>query len=138
MMVQANVQSSLVDSVSALEQLGRWSNLLTRVGKIELDLPGLTTAEKLRYEDLIRNYTNVCGCEQGRIFLATLLIGYFIYLYARPQGLRGASWTEFGIGVALACLGAMLGKVYGLLSARRKLRFVIAELRQRTQGCDLS
>lgn len=122
-------QGRLITSLADLEELSSWSNLLARAERMELDLPGLTSEEKSRYESLIHSHTAACGCAEGRMFLGSLVMGYILYLSFRAQGWRGAGWREFGVGFGLACLGAVLGKVYGLLSSRLRLRALVASLR---------
>ena len=121
-------QNNIIDNIKDLENLVKWSNLLASPEKIELNLPGLTPDEKRQYQSLISNYTAVCGCEEGKILLVTLVAGYIIYLYSRTGGFTGAGWTEFAIGFSMACLGAVMGKAYGLIRARLKLRTIVADL----------
>jgi hypothetical protein len=42
-----------------------------------------------------------------------------------------AAWGDFGVGVAVACAAAGMGKLAGLVHARRRLRATITTLTTR-------
>ena len=125
-----SAQGRRITSFAALEEVLSWSNVLARVERLELLLPGLTPEENSRYESLIHEHTSACGCAEGRVFLCALVVGYVLYLLVRAEGLSGAGWRELGIGFGLACLGALIGKAYGLIHARLRLRVVADSLRR--------
>ncbi|MBI5352662.1 MAG: hypothetical protein HZB50_08515 [Chloroflexi bacterium] len=125
--INAN-QARTIHNISELAELARWSNLLAIVGNVKLELPGLTKEKKSEYENLVGMYTHACGCEEVRIFLVSLLAIYGIRLYLNSGGTLVFGWSEFGTGFGLMCVGAVIGKLFGLIRARIKLRALVTNI----------
>ena len=60
-----------------------------------------------------------CGCEQGGIGLLLGVAGYLAFLFLRPGGWQDAGWREFWIGAGIVFLTTSLGKLVGIVLARR-------------------
>lgn len=116
-------------SLTELEELARWTNFMSGPDQIEMQLPGLTEDENQHYQGEMNRYLAVCGCGEGKALLGLLVAGYVLFLWLRPAGFQGAGWAEFGTGFALACAGAMVGKAFGLMAARRRMNVLLTEVR---------
>jgi len=81
-------------------------------------------------EEQLNKYYYACGCsESSKMLLIGLLLGGLALLlnnYYPNFPVPAWYWTVPGLGIA----GAILGKVYGLNRANRKLKLTIREIQQ--------
>jgi hypothetical protein len=87
------------------------------------------SAERLRmWESQLSRLQGACGCEQGAVGLFAGLGIYLLFLLLRTGGWGHPGRREFWIGVAVIVSTTSVGKLLGLLLARRKLRRAIKEI----------
>jgi hypothetical protein len=117
--VQADTLSSLLDR--------RFLQSRPRV-RIELDAPELTADEHDRWQKLLERSYNACGCELGA---AALVAAFPLLAVLFATGALGLSlFTPLGLVVFVAApiAAAILGKLVGVLRARRRLKRAIGDL----------
>jgi hypothetical protein len=119
----------VINNTTELEAIASWSAIFTSPYQISLRLPNLHKDYLQQQQAVINSYLSACGCEQGRIVLATSILGYILYLHIHLNGLANAGWTEVGIGFGIACLGAILGKTLGLIWVRLQLQNTVRRLK---------
>ena len=127
-------ESRIVGTIEDLEALAERGSQLASWERIELQLSELSEEENYTYQEIINSHLTACGCGEGKLTLGILVAAYVLYLSYRPEGFHDLGWVAYGIGFALACLGAMIGKVYGLTKARRRLVAAVGELRLHVLG----
>mgnify|MGYP000480487846 CR=1 FL=1 len=121
-------QEKVITQLEALDGAGRWEELLVGGDPIRLQLPELSVHEAEGWQGTLNSFRSACGCETGRMVMATFILAYLIYLLLRPPVVANA-WLDFGVGFGLACVGAVVGKFIGLLLARKRLRQAVDNLR---------
>jgi hypothetical protein len=97
----------------------------------QASLTQLPPGEAARWATKLEELRKECGCAVGaRFFVATLVIYPAVwYLFLRPEFPSPLYATL--VGVALTVLAAALGKMTGLLFARRRLRLALRSLQAR-------
>lgn len=68
-----------------------------------------------------KSYLAACGCIEGKIAILVALSAYSTLALLNP----GTITFHWGVAVVIFCLGALLGKVFGLMKAYIQLRRLI-------------
>lgn len=123
----------VVTRASQLLELATLRSLLLHPLAVDLNLPNMDRAEQTRWQSRINQQRSACGCREGGISLIASLALYFTWLWLYPPQSPLTRWDKVGIGFAVACLGAGMGKLLGLLRATRALRETIRQIEIRSE-----
>jgi hypothetical protein len=117
-----------VTDLSALERLASWRGMFEGVSHVNLELCGLGKEELNRWQSAVNRQLTACGCKEGSFFVASSLLGYgaFLGLHASVPVLSVGAKLSYGICVAL--VAGAVGKLLGLLRARRILGKLVSQL----------
>ena len=113
-----------VTSLSELHRVARWWTILGRPAAVTLRLPGISIASARYWEARLNKELEECGCSEGARFLTGALLVFGVYAAYRGE----LNWRLVGIGVGLSIGFAMLGKIWGLARAQRRLTAMISAL----------
>lgn len=95
---------------------------------VDLRLPGMDAPELQTWQNAINRDRAACGCREGAVFLlvceALYASGVLLHFFMRGTSTR----SQLGVGLAIAFGAAPMGKLFGLLRARLRLRRTIREL----------
>lgn len=123
----------LIDGRAAVERLIERIPLLGvgQAGPIVLALADLAREENEAIERRLKQLFSACGCGSGAGFAFGSLALYSVYAYS-----SGALRDIGGVGIALLAVavfmaGGGLGKMTGMLRARRQLLRTLRDLRDR-------
>lgn len=101
-------------------------------GEIILKIPQLDFRENARYEKLLNNWYNACGCELGAIFSLISIGGYMLYFFT---SLKTFSWIHLRNGIIIFFLAALLGKCLGIIFAKYRLKRTVKKLVSKLNQC---
>jgi hypothetical protein len=96
--------------------------------RVELDAPELTAVERDHWRSRLERSYNACGCELGAAALVAAVPLLAAVFAIRPAGLSLLRPLGVVLLVATPLTAAFLGKLVGVLRARRALRSSVHEL----------
>lgn len=121
-----------ITDASQLAELVARRGLFSPSQQVVLELRGLPGAERERWEVLLNRRLSACGCGDGAILMILSLAGYAAYLVFGPGEAPGF-WAAAGIGLAIAMVATLVGKIAGLVRARMLLTRAIRNLEAATR-----
>jgi hypothetical protein len=132
----AEMREHLVEDTS---QLGRLKVLswMPAPGQGTIRLGGAMAHMEQReyWESELNRHYFACGCEAGATgVIIGLVLGsaFVVMLFVRGSALA-VSWESFLAVPGTAIVGAVGGKLYGLLRAQRRLRGVVRQIQEATR-----
>lgn len=87
--------------------------------------------EAARWVERLDELQDECGCTVGARFFFTALVGYPVIWYWLLRPRLPSLWYAALVGVVVIFIAAGLGKLTGILLARRSLRLAIRSLQAR-------
>jgi hypothetical protein len=108
-------------------------SFLPREGNIKLLLDHLSENEKLRWEKKLSRYFFECGCDIGAKFAIVLLFLYLIFLFLIAGISTILEWQTIVYGFVIVVLGAVLGKIFGLVYYKYLLNHAVNKLLEETE-----
>ena len=118
----------VVTDVDQLHALLAWKNFFSSFVPVRLELVGPGSEHSRRLQSAFDRYRDACGCREGKggvaVAVALLLL---TYLSGNPLSSSVDGATKIGVAIGVIVLGAVAGKIYGLLRARSALRGSIHE-----------
>jgi hypothetical protein len=105
-----------------------------RGGAIGLALAGVPMATAVRAEMRINASARDCGCETGSRVATVALFVVLLVAYLRFDSVVPHGVTELAQWVGVVLLGALAGKAWGILRARRRLASELSRLRNIAVG----
>ncbi len=118
-----------IRTVADLESLLTRRRHRPRFNRLVLDVKGIAETDARAWEAKLSRYYFACGCEVASVVMLLALAGYLVALTVAPGGLRASTWRDAVGGIVVGFSAAAVGKVAGLLHARRQLRTTIRSLR---------
>lgn len=91
---------------------------------IDVQVPGMTAAERARVARRIEALSRDCGCRSGRIAVA-VATGAVLLAMSIHLAVSGSAWpslTHLAVGVGAVAASALAGKIFGLVTAARHWR----------------
>jgi len=122
-----NTQNIVIHDLSHLHTLLRQNK---RRGW-ELEMVELTRSENAIFESAIKTYHGACGCAHGTAAMLVCAISYPLFLYLNDLHKSEQIYWEIFLGLVLIIGSLGLGKYFGILIARRKLKQCLIELRRK-------
>ncbi len=107
-------------------------SFLPREGNIKLLLDHLSENEKLRWEKKLSRYFFECGCDIGAKFAIVFLFLYLIFLFVIAGISSILEWQTIAYGFVFVVLGAVLGKIFGLVYYKYLLNHAVNKLLDET------
>jgi hypothetical protein len=107
-------------------------SFLPREGNIRLLFDHLSENEKLNWEKKLSKYFFECGCGIAAKSTIIFLLFYLIYLFAFTDMNNLLRWQTIAYGFAFVILGALTGKIFGLLFYRYLLHRSVNKLLKRS------
>ncbi len=97
-------------------------------GRIVITDERLEEKQRAAWEQKLNRLYFACGCDRAAIGLALGVIGYLLWLVARP-----GRWSEVGgidvlVGVGVVAVTAGVGKTIGLVGANRRLKQTVRDI----------
>lgn len=124
-MVDVKRAPVIIRNAADLARLMTWP----RPTQVQLDLPGKPAPEIAIWQSRLVTSLSACGCTEGAIgLIAGLAVALIVWMLGMLPG-QGA-WITAAIFLAVAVIGALIGKGIGRLRARRALQIQIAALRR--------
>ena len=109
--------------IGQVADLPKVLRLKSKIRRLELALPGLDADERALAEARLAARIGACGCTEGAVgLLAALPVAGVI------AGHDLVAWPDWTVVLGVVCVGAALGKVFGLWRAQRKLQNEIARI----------
>lgn len=108
-------------------------SFLPREGNIKLLLDHLSENEKLRWEKKLSRYFFECGCDIGAKIAIVFLFLYLIFLFVIAGISSILEWQTIAYGFVFVVLGAVLGKIFGLIYYKYLLNRAINKLLEETE-----
>ena len=126
---EAGLAMFVVDTPDALDRL----LFLKRSDDIEIRLPALSVEQAAAWTRTLRRDVRACGCTEAAVCLLGALALALVGLVAGWLGI--VAWTvETGMIMLVALvLAPVIGKLYGLRTARRRLQKAVRRLRKEIQ-----
>jgi hypothetical protein len=115
----------VVTDMSQLYELAAWSSMLSKSAPVVVRIPGINEEAALSLQALINRYLPNCGCAEGAVFLLVGSSGYIAFAFLGGTGSSSFGWSTLWIGLGVACIAAMLGKLAGLIRSQFMLRKLI-------------
>ena len=84
--------------------------------------------EKQNWEDKLSQYYFECGCDFGAKFAAVFLFSYLIGSFIIKGISNMLEWQTIAYGIVFVVLGAILGKIFGLLYYKFLLNRAVKKL----------
>ena len=118
-----------IGSPSELAEVGAWRMTPSHAReRVRLEAPGAPLEKVRAWEAQLTRHQSPCGCEQGALGLVIGVAGSLAYLLLRPGGWGDPGWREFWIGLTVVVVATSLGKLFGILFAKHKLRRITREI----------
>ena len=125
--VQKNMTK--VYDISQLEKIADWRMLTRRPPEIKLEMTGLHKEDLVTWQGLINKQLSACGCSEGAILLMIAAFGYAVYFFLLQEGYNSIGWSTIGTWIGISLVGAISGKIFGLVRAQIQLSRHIRGLR---------
>lgn len=120
-----------IRSVYELELLMGKRRRPRRPDRLVLAIRGLPDADARVWEAKLSRYYFACGCEAASVVLAVVLAAYIVAVALTSGGFGSFSWRDLVVGAGIGFAAAGIGKLAGLLHARRRLRATVRALSER-------
>jgi hypothetical protein len=119
-------EAQVISSLGDVEHLrSSPARLLKLHGPIELHIPDLAEDERQRLESRLNELADVCGCAEGSVAGAIVLIGIVVVWIQREIAF---SW-QLAFTASVTVIGAsLLAKAVRVITARLRLRQVLGGL----------
>ena len=120
-----------IRTASDLDSLlaARWRSWSQRRVRIELALPGLTPQDRSRYERSLSRAASACGCAEAAACGLVLAAGVaFAAFQMMPAWSCWIAAIQIGRVAVTFVAGVLIGKLFGLALARRRLSRLVSEL----------
>lgn len=127
------VAVSVVRDLDDLENLRSHPQKLLSSRRICLELESLDARQVRYFERRLNQLAAACGCESGATFAVIALAGYIGYVLLTTGWHPRWSVSSGAWGVAVFLVGAVLGKLVGLVRARARLVRELEHLAARLQ-----
>jgi hypothetical protein len=95
---------------------------------VVLEIAGLQSEGRRRWEFEINRFYHDCGCSAGTIGLFIAVLAFVLLDASSQVTFRSFSWRDIVAFLAACILGAAVGKAIGLWRARAKLRESVRRL----------
>ena len=122
-----------ITRIDELEELVQWKRLFSLPSPVNLEFPNVSQEQSRHLQSKVDRYLTACGCHEGKIGILVASVLFVIHLLAYPASHHPSGWSEVGLGLSVVFLGALVGKVFGLLRARILLRKSVHEFRRSLQ-----
>jgi hypothetical protein len=124
--------SSREDALAALAAASRRS-IRERFPEVRVALPGVAADKSLKSQLRLNQAAVDCGCATGSAFMTAAALFCVALLWVSSGSPLGADWTARAVAVGFVLAAAAVGKVVGLLKARRRLIDELAALTTLTE-----
>ncbi|GBD88727.1 hypothetical protein BMS3Abin03_02668 [bacterium BMS3Abin03] len=108
-------------------------SFLPRRGKINISLDHMTETDKLRWEKKLCRYFFECGCDMGARFSVAFLLLFVAYVLFFSDLKNMLNYQTIVYGIASVIIGAVLGKLLGLIYYKIMLYHTVNKLLKREQ-----
>jgi hypothetical protein len=103
-------------------------SVVHRAPHYQFAIPDLPASSNREASQLMSKYRDACGCFEGQVLMAITLISCIIHYFAGGRGISGFGLKDFALYIALFLGSALLGKMFGMLSARIRMVSVIRRM----------
>jgi hypothetical protein len=86
-----------------------------------IDLPELTQDENQNISNLLNSYGNECGCNSGSFFMSFVFTATVLVFFFKGGTFSSIGFHQLGWLGGITFLGALTGKLFGLLQARWRI-----------------
>jgi hypothetical protein len=102
-------------------------------GKITLLYDHLSKTERQNWEDKLSRYYFECGCDIGSKFAIVFLFLYLIFIFVIAGISSILEWQTIVYGIVFVVIGAVLGKIFGLVYYKYLLNSAVKKLLKRAK-----
>lgn len=100
-----------------------------RTGYVVLDIHWLNEEENIRYSGQVNKHYKACGCSEGTVAgLIGVVVGTAFFFFGRWYWSSLSTTMSVMIATGVVFGFMTVGKIYGLLQAKRKLYQTILEI----------
>ena len=101
---------------------------MPKSGNIMLELESIPNLEKEKWQTKLQRYYFACGCKEGAAASILLFCFFWIYsVFAKSLSII-LSWEAWLLSGLMILIGAVLGKVLGLVYAKYALKSSVRKL----------
>lgn len=125
--------STREDALRALNAASRWG-IRKPFPEMRVALPGVAPDKSLKSQLRLNQAAVDCGCATGSAFMTVAALLCVALLWESSGSPLGADWTARAVAVGVVLAAAAVGKLVGLVKARRRLIDELAALATLTEG----
>jgi len=103
-------------------------SFLPREGNIKLQFGEIEESEKSKWQNKLQEYYFACGCKEGSITSIVFFLVYWLYIFIFEGVKSIMNWEVWVLSVVFFFVGAVIGKVIGLIYSRYALIIAVRKL----------
>jgi hypothetical protein len=125
-------ETLLISSLGDVERLRSSPTRLWMLhGPVELRIPHLAQPARERFESRLNELAGICGCAEGAVGGAAVLIAIAVFWFAREPAF---SWQSVLVAGMTVIGSALLAKLVIVIIARVRLRHALGNLLRTASG----
>jgi len=103
-------------------------SFLPREGNIKLQFGEIEESEKSKWQNKLQEYYFACGCKEGSMTSIVFFLVYWLYIFIFEGVKSIMNWEVWVLSVVFFFVGAVIGKVIGLIYSRYALIIAVRKL----------